>query len=360
MAIDTVPSTFNLGRRTRPTSVRAAEVDEEEGTNLSVPADTSDAPFRSTMSTQTLQAQAATSQTAAGDLASTNKPPIQKFFEQKKSSGSGPPGAPGSGPPGGGNPGNPPSGNGPIPPPPPPGGGGGAGGGGGGHGGGNGKLTGNPPSEFNGDRSKADTFMNEFDLYVLANIDTDTMASPMKKATIFLSYIKGELVQDWTKRWVQWMLRQYQLGRPAYDPYYWDTVSDAFRSAFQDTGARERAEYKLKNFPWDPVSVDAFIATFESLANQAGYDINGQPTLTALASKLPFSMMNHIVKIVRPQNFAQWCDAIRQYHVDNTAVNNLKGLGPGDQAPQKKKRNSRRNDRRTVGSYPRSQTPEGF
>ena len=81
--------------------------------------------------------------------------------------------------------------------------------------------------------------MNEFDLYVLANIDTDTMASPMKKATIFLSYIKGELVQDWTKRWVQWMLRQYQLGRPAYDPYYWDTVSDAFRSAFQDTGARE-------------------------------------------------------------------------------------------------------------------------
>ena len=179
--------------------------------------------------------------------------------------------------------------------------------------------------------------MNEFDLYVLANIDTDTMASPMKKATIFLSYIKGELVQDWTKRWVQWMLRQYQLGRPAYDPYYWDTVSDAFRSAFQDTGARERAEYKLKNLPWDPVSVDAFIATFESLASQAGYDINGQPTLTALASKLPFSMMNHIVKIVRPQNFAQWCDAIRQYHADNTAVNNLKGLGPGDQAPQKKK-----------------------
>ena len=59
--------------------------------------------------------------------------------------------------------------------------------------------------------------------------------------------------------------------------------------------------------------------------------------MTTLASKLPFSMMNHIVKIVRPQNFAQWCEAIRQYHADNTAINNLKGLGPGDQAPQKKK-----------------------
>ena len=140
--------------------------------------------------------------------------------------------------------------------------------------------------------------MSKFDLYVLANIDTDIMASPMKKATIFLSYIKGELVQDWTKQWIQWMIRQYELGQPAYDPYYWDQVSGAFRSAFQDTRAREQAEYKLKNLPWDSISVDAFLATFKSLAFQAGYNINGQPMMTALALKLPFSMMNHIVKIV--------------------------------------------------------------
>ena len=66
---------------------------------------------------------------------------------------------------------------------------------------------GNPPTEFNGDRSKADALMSEFNLYV---IDTNTMASPMKKATIFLSYIKGELVKDWTKRWVDWMINQYK------------------------------------------------------------------------------------------------------------------------------------------------------
>ena len=234
VAIDTVPSTFNLGRRTRPTSVRAAEVDEETGTHLSVPTDTSDTPFHSTMSTQTLQAQAATSTTMAGDLASTGRlKPLATFFEQKKKSS-------GSGPPGGGNPGNPPDRRGPLPPPLPPGGGGEAGGGGGGPGGGgNGKLTGNPPTEFNGDCSKPDAFMSKFDLYVLTNIDTDTMTSPMKKATIFLSYIKGDLVKDWMKRWVDWMINQYEQGRPGYDPYYWNQVSQAFRDAFQDTGARE-------------------------------------------------------------------------------------------------------------------------
>ena len=86
------------------------------------------------------------------------------------------------------------------------------------------------------------------------------------------------------------------------------------------------------------MSVDTFLATFKSLAYQAGYTLDAQPTLTTLALKLPFSMMNHIVKIVQPQNFADWCNAIRQYHADNTAVNNLKGLGLGDQAPQKKKK----------------------
>ena len=239
MAIDTIPSTFNLGRRTRPTSVRAAEVDNETETYLSIPADTSDAPFRSTMST-TLQAQAATLTTMVGDLASTNKLPLRSFFEQQKKSS-------GSGLPGGGNPDNLPDRRGPLPPPPPLGGGGA--GGGGGHGGrGNGKLTGNPPAEFNGDCSKADTFMSNFDLYVLANIDTNIMASPMKKATIFLSYIKGDLVKDWMKQWVDWMINQYEQGRPAYDPYYWDQVSGEFQNAFQDTGAKERAEHKLQNF----------------------------------------------------------------------------------------------------------------
>ena len=206
-------------------------------------------------------------------------------------------GAPGSSPPGGGNPGNPPDGRGPLLPLPPPGGGGRAGGGGGGPGGGgNGKLTGNPPTEFNGDCTKAEAFMSKFDLYVL--VDTNIMASPMKKATIFLSYIKGELVKDWMKRWVDWMINQYEQGRPAYDPYYWDQVSGAFQNAFQDTRARERVEYKLKNFQWNPESVDTFLATFELLAFQARYGINAQPMLTALALKLPFSMMNHIVKIV--------------------------------------------------------------
>ena len=46
--------------------------------------------------------------------------------------------------------------------------------------GGGGKLGGNPPRIFDGTRSEADTFMNEFNLYRLTDIGADQVDVPMK------------------------------------------------------------------------------------------------------------------------------------------------------------------------------------
>ena len=140
---------------------------------------------------------------------------------------SGPPGGGGSGPPGGGGGSD--------------GGGGGAGGGGAANqgGGGGGKLGGNPPSEFNGDQALVDTFINEFNLYHLTNVDTVQMVLPMKRADLFLGFIKGPNVKDWVKKWTNWTITQVTQGRPLNNEYYWDQVFGGFQQAFQDTGARE-------------------------------------------------------------------------------------------------------------------------
>ena len=129
------------------------------------------------------------------------------------------------------------------------GGGGGGGGTGGGTAAGNqgrgGKLSGNPPSEFNGNRTLADAFINEFNLYHIANIDAEQMTSPMKQAALFLRFIKGPNVKDWVKKWTNWTIREFTAGRPLCDDYYWDQVFEGFQQAFQDTGAREQAEDRL-------------------------------------------------------------------------------------------------------------------
>ena len=99
-----------------------------------------------------------------------------------------------------------------------------------------------------------------------------------------------------------------------------------FQNAFQDTGSREHAEDKLRHLMFTSGNVDTFIAQFELLAEEATYPFNTKLTLTLFASKLPFKMMDHILKVVRPHHFQGWADAARQYHQDNMAVQNIKGI----------------------------------
>jgi hypothetical protein len=351
VAVAPVPANYSLGRRVKPTSIRAADVDDSnlpESSNLgqsNVPTQSlgqHNIPTANPLdinhigrATQTLSTAA-----AALTLAGTEAPgPNYQFLRPVKNTGktSGTSGAGASGgPPGSG----PLGGSGPPHAPGPPGGGGAGGGGGavGSGGGGNGKLGGNPPEEFNGEHSKANAFMNQFNLYRLSNYDAEPMVVPMKRATLLLGFIKGPLVDDWVKRWTQWAINQFAINhRPPTDEYYWTQISNGFQTAFQDTGARERAEKELHMLRWDPESVDTFLARFESLAETADFELDSNPTKSILARKLPYSMVDHLYKVVKPGTYPEYCKAIHQFHADNTAVQNVKGY-QNSGTPQKKDR----------------------
>ncbi len=216
-------------------------------------------------------------------------------------------------------------------------GGGGAGGGGGrgppggppggtGGGGGNRKLGGNPPSNFNGNHTLVDAFINKFNLYHLSNINAEQMMNPMKRSVLMLGFIKGPNVKHWTKHWTNWMVQEFTTGRPTTDKHYWSEVSRGFQITFQDTRARERAEDKLRHLAFIPNEVDTFITQFKSLATEATYDLDVQPMLLLYASKLPFEMVDHIYKVVRLVDFQGWAEATHQYHQDNTVVQNIRGI----------------------------------
>jgi hypothetical protein len=340
VAVAPVPANYDIGRRVKPTNIRAADVDDSNAPESStsgqrnvptqslgqhnVPTVNPLDIHRIGMTTQTLS-----TATAASALAGQTAPgQVHQFLQPKKKNTGKTSGTPGAGASGGPPGSGPPAGSGPPHATGPPG-GGGAGGGGGaasGGGGGNGKLGGNPPEEFNGERSKANTFMNQFNLYRLSNYNAEQMVVPMKRATLLLGFIKGSLVDDWVKRWTQWAINQFSIDhRPPTDEYYWTEISNGFQIAFQDTGARERAEKELHMLRWDPESVDTFLARFESLAEAADFELNANPTKSILAKKLPFNMVDHLYKVVKPGTYPEYCEAIRQFHADNTAVQNLKG-----------------------------------
>ena len=141
-----------------------------------------------------------------------------------------------------------------------------------------------------------------------------------------LGFIKGPNVKDWVKRWTNWTLREYNMGTLPTSEQYWNTVSQAFQQAFIDSSARERAEDNLRHLSFIPGDVDTFIAQFESLAEEVQYLVDAAPTLTMFASKLPAKMMEHIYKVVRPLDFQAWANVARQYHQDNMAVQNIRGI----------------------------------
>src|SRR6266404_4913004 len=179
-----VPTFYGLGRdRIHPSTLQAADVDSSQAQKGQI--------HRTQPSNITIQAGMATTMTVAGTsatmatltLANTTVPTGKlATFISRPCTGGGGGNPPGGGPPGGGfgglPPAGPPGGGGPPggpPPAGPPGGSTAAPGGGG-----NGKLGGNPPSEFDGDRSKANTFRNQFNLYRITNIDAEQMTNPMK------------------------------------------------------------------------------------------------------------------------------------------------------------------------------------
>jgi hypothetical protein len=113
--------------------------------------------------------------------------------------------------------------------------------------------------------------MNQFNLYRIANLDVEQMVNPMKRAALFLGFIKGPNVKDWVKRWTNWTIDQYTTGRATNDEYYWTTIIHGFEDAFRDTGARERAEMRLTHLLMTPNEVDIFLAQFETMAHEAQY-----------------------------------------------------------------------------------------
>ena len=60
------------------------------------------------------------------------------------------------------------------------------------------KAMGKDPPHFTGDRSKANTFMNEVEKYLTLNDNVAGFKSPKKKVVLILTFMQGPEVEEWT------------------------------------------------------------------------------------------------------------------------------------------------------------------
>jgi hypothetical protein len=209
----------------------------------------------------------------------------------------GPPGGP-FGPPGGGPPGGgPPA---PIPPAPAV------------MGGRNDKLVGNTPLIFKGERSKAEEFITQWQLYEGVNITNDLMRNAYQRAMLFLTYIQGPIVNEWVKGVNAWLRGQIiHQGWAPTDERLWAEVFDSFNRQFANVMEQEDAQAALaKGLQLEKGDLDKLITEFEQLVRHAGYDINQDLVLRIFTSALPNTMYEYILRTLpQPATYEQWRSA---------------------------------------------------
>ena len=156
------------------------------------------------------------------------------------------------------------------PPPGPPSGGGPPGGGGPAAAGGaaaqpiataaNVKAMGKDPPLFKGERSKADTFMNEVEKYLTLNYDVTGFNSPKKKVVLVLTFMQGSEVEEWTCGMLQWI---QQIPDESNTDHVWCVFQRRFYRRFTDTQADSTARKELTQLKMRFPDIDSYIANFK-------------------------------------------------------------------------------------------------
>jgi hypothetical protein len=173
------------------------------------------------------------------------------------------------------------------------------------------------PQVFNGDRARADDFIEEVKGYLRLNQDVAGYNSPIKKVAFTLTLIKGPEVAGWTRDIGAWI----DTMDPVADnlPEVWDTFLVEFATQFQDSSREERARIDLETCRMRYPFIDEYISKFEGLARIAGYT-QGSPESTHYFLKgLTRQVLEDVMRGDAPTTYA----AIKQKAISCTRSQQL-------------------------------------
>ena len=173
-------------------------------------------------------------------------------------------------------------------------------------------IMGNLPQIFTGDRTKATEFIEEVKGHIRLNQDVPGFNSPIKKAALTLTLIKGPEVAGWVCNIGHWI---DQLNPTLENvPFVWEQFLLEFARQFHDSQQEDRARIKLENLHMTFPDIDGYISQFEDLARQAGYTKGNPETTQLFLSGLDRSTLEGVL---RPP-FAHGYQAIKERAIKST------------------------------------------
>jgi hypothetical protein len=170
------------------------------------------------------------------------------------------------------------------------------------------ELKGQEPIIFKGDCSKTEEFLTQWELYLGVNHAHSAMQMPFTRAMLFLTYIQGAQVNEWVAAQSTRLIGDVaHRGVPATTAALWTDLKDAFKCAFADTLAQERAQATLKRgLRMNGMDVDGYITNFERLVQTAGYNLDDPQTLDYFTDGMCHNLFKECYQNDDPLTYDDW------------------------------------------------------
>jgi hypothetical protein len=156
------------------------------------------------------------------------------------------------------------------------------------------------PGIFNGDRSDAERFITDLQMYVDFNRNCDNILDYRDKVRFALTLIQGVKVKGWKLGMADWVRRQHD------DIITWNDFIATFNTRFLDSQREQTAKTKIENVNLRDNNMDQCISLFEELAADADYDLDTKPVWNLFQKGLPYKINNRIFSFYPPHN--DWAD----------------------------------------------------
>jgi retrotransposon gag protein len=167
-----------------------------------------------------------------------------------------------------------------------------------------GRLEGNPPEKFSGDRSDTSDFLMHFKQFMSLNRTSAITRDPIRKATYFLSFMTGTKMKGWTQMQSLWL--QDAEKDPSIIPATqnaWQMVEHDFKQTFVDYAIKEKAQDKLHKLQMKEENIDQYIADFSLLAMDAQVDPDEPTVLLLFYQGLPQRLAEKCIELDSPNDF---------------------------------------------------------
>jgi len=196
---------------------------------------------------------------------------------------------------------------------------------------------GKDPPLFNGNRSKADTFMNEVEKYLALNYDVAGFNSPKKKVILVLTFMQGPEVEEWTRGMLQWI---QQIDDQSNMDDVWRIFQKHFYQRFADSQADSTARKELTQLKMRFPNIDSYIADFEQMVRKALYHLGSHKMNQQFLSGLPRDVAEDVMRYPTPITYQEHTEKALASVRSKVLLRNVFG------------------GNRTFGTFPQQQHPQ--